>query len=141
MNTQAIVNRLRSRISSLREIGAAAGLEAAMRGNLVAPAAYVMPLAESATPIDDTGDLHELQTSLFGVVLVVETLDATGGPALLDLAAARLAVKQALVGWVPDTDTGEPVLFVGGEIVQFAGDGRLWWSDEYRLTSYFRSTP
>lgn len=141
MDTTAIVQRLRDRVSGLREIEAAAGLEAAMRSNLAAPAAYVVPLSESAQPLDSTGDVEQLEVHLFGVIQVVETLDATGAPGVLSLAAMRSQVKAALIGWVPDASNGEPVLFMGGEIVQFAGDGRLWWSDEFTLKSYYRSNP
>ncbi|MEO8120461.1 MAG: hypothetical protein ABI606_14235, partial [Rhodoferax sp.] len=74
-------------------------------------------------------------------IQVVESFVPTGAPGVLDLAALRRQVKSALIGWVPDTETGEPVLFLGGQLVQFEGDGRLWWSDEFHLKSYYRSNP
>lgn len=141
MDTTPIVERLKTRLTGLREIESAAGLDAAMRGNRVAPAVYVMPLTERGTLIEDTGPVTQLEHRLFGVIQVVDTLSPLGGPGVLDLAALRAQVKAALIGWVPDTETGEPVVFVGGELVQFAGNGQLWWSDEFQLISYFRSTP
>ena len=140
MDTTLILGRLKARLVGLREIESAAGLDAAMRGNRVAPAVYLIPLAERGTLIEDTGPVTQVETGVFGVIQVVNTLDPLGAPGVLDLAGLRAQVKAALIGWVPDTETGEPVVFLGGELVQFAGDGRLWWSDEFQLISYFRST-
>ena len=141
MDTTAILQRLRARLTNVREIESAAGLDAAMRGNLVAPAVYVIPLAERGTLIEDTGPVSQVEDRMFGVIQVVETLHTLGAPGVVDLAAVRAQVKSALIGWVPDDETGEPVVFVGGELVDFAGNGQLWWSDEFTLTGYFRSTP
>lgn len=139
MDVSPVVTRLQERLTGLREIAAAAGLEAAMSGNLAAPAVYVIPLNESALALEHTGAVDELLTQVVGVILVVETRDSTGGEGVTDLAGLRRQVKRALLGWVPDDTTGEPVRFLGGEIVEFA-NGRLWWSDEYRLINYDRST-
>ena len=76
------------------------------------------------------------------MLIVLDTArTAQGLDVLIELEAKRRQVRQALVGWVPDEDTGEPVTFAGGELVQFQGDGRLWWSDEFLLTTYYRSNP
>lgn len=139
MDVSAFVTRLQAQVTGLREIGAAAGLEAAVARNLAAPAAYVIPLAETGTVIDGLGETNELEHRLFGVISVVETLDTSGGDAVLGLAGVRSQIKAALIGFVPDDTTGEPVIFMRGEIVQFKGDGRLWWSDEFQLKSYYRS--
>ena len=142
MDVQPIVTRLRDRLADLplREIDAAAGLDAAMRGNRAAPALYVIPLAERATALDYIGAVDQIERRLFGVVIAVETLDfsrSTGSG--IDLEQLRRRIKLALVGWVLDETTGEPVLFQGGELLDFPGDGRLWWSDEFVMTGYFRS--
>lgn len=139
MDTTLILGRLKARLVGLREIESAAGLEAAMRGNRVAPAVYLVPLAERGTLIEDTGPASQVEDRVFGVIQVVNTLDPLGTPGVLDLAGLRAQVKAALIGWVPDDDTGEPVWFLGGELVQFAGDGRLWWSDEFTFKNYYRS--
>ena len=139
MDVSAFVARLQNRMTGMREIGAAAGLEAAMASNLAAPAAYVIPLAETGTVIESLGETDELEHRLFGVISVVETRDPAGADAVLGLAEVRRQIKDALIGFVPDEATGEPVIFMGGEIVQFKGDGRLWWSDEFQLKSYYRS--
>ena len=79
---------------------------------------------------------------LFAVLFALDTArSAQGMDVLVELNTHRSQVRAALVGWVPDDETGEPVTFVGGELVQFQGDGRLWWSDEFVLTTYYRSNP
>lgn len=143
MDVQPFVDRLQERLSDLplREIDAAAALDAAMRGNRAAPAVYVIPLSERGIALNHTGDVDQQEHRVFGVLQVLDTLAAAGAPGVIDLAALRSRVKQALVGWVPDDETGEPVRFLGGELVQFEGDGRLWWSDEFSYLGYFRSNP
>ncbi|GKT18554.1 hypothetical protein AVHY2522_19245 [Acidovorax sp. SUPP2522] len=143
MQVQHFVTRLQERLQSLqlREIDSAAGLDAAMRGNLAAPAAYVIPLSERGTELPTTGPLDQLERRVIGVLYVIDTRAPSGGAGLTDLASLRAATKQALIGWVADDTTGEPVVFLGGELVQMEGDGRLVWSDEFLETGYYRSNP
>ena len=142
MWAQDVLGRLKTHVTGMREIDGASSLDAAMRGLIAAPAAYVIPLSETGRELPHTGDLDQHITLLFGVLIVLDTArSAQGLDVLIELQAKRGEVRQALVGWVPDADTGEPVTFAGGELVQFAGDGRLWWSDEFVLTTYYRSNP
>ncbi len=140
MDLSLVVTRLQARTTGMREIGQAADLDAAMNQLIAAPAIYVMPLAERGIELGTTGVTDQLVRQLIGVLHVVDTAAATQAGVLQDLRWARQQTRAALVGWVPDESTGEPVLFDGGELVQFAGDGRLWWSDEFVLTHYYRST-
>lgn len=136
------IGRLKAQVTGMREIDGASSLEAAMRGAVATPSLYLIPLTETGRELDHTGPLDQLITVLFGVLIVLDTArTAQGLDVLIELEAKRRQVRQALVGWVPDEDTGEPVTFAGGELVQFQGDGRLWWSDEFVLTTYYRSNP
>ena len=72
---------------------------------------------------------------------VVQTQAPAGSSGVVDLVQSRQQVKAALVGFVPDEETGEPVTFLGGELVEFGGDGRMWWADEFHVKSYYRSNP
>ena len=136
------IGRLKAQVTGMREIDGASSLEAAMRGAVATPSLYLIPLTETGRELPHTGQLDQLITVLFGVLLVLDTArSAQGMDVLIELHTKRAQVRQALVGWVPDADTGEPVTFAGGELVQFAGDGRLWWSDEFVLTTYYRSNP
>lgn len=142
MDVQPIVHRLRERLADLqlREIDAAAGLDAAMRGNRASPALYVIPLAERATQIPQTGPVDHLEHRMFGLVMVLDTLDFSRDTgSVVNLETLRMRAKRALVGWAMDDETGEPVTYQGGELLDFPGDGHLWWSDEFVMTGYFRS--
>ena len=139
---QDVIARLKAQVTGMREIDGASSLDAAMRGAVSCPSAYAIPLTETGRELAHTGPVDQLITVLFGVLIVLDTArTAQGLDVLIELEAKRRQVRQALVGWVPDEDTGEPVTFVGGELVQFQGDGRLWWSDEFLLTTYYRSNP
>ncbi len=139
---QDVIARLKAQVTGMREIDGASSLDAAMRGAVSCPSAYAIPLTETGRELAHTGPVDQLITVLFGVLIVLDTArTAQGLDVLIELEAKRSQVRQALVGWVPDEDTGEPVTFAGGELVQFQGDGRLWWSDEFVLTTYYRSNP
>ena len=136
------IGRLKAQVTGMREIDGASSLDAAMRGAVASPSLYLIPLTETGRELPHTGQLDQLITVLFGVLLVLDTArSAQGMDVLIELHTKRAQVRQALVGWVPDDDTGEPVTFAGGELVQFQGDGRLWWSDEFVLTTFYRSNP
>ena len=82
--------------------------------------------------------LHEV-TQRFGVLLVVSNRrDASGAAALVDLNALRLAVRTALIGWVPNPTEGEPVMYSGGALMRLDADSRLWWTEEYELKTYWK---
>jgi len=139
---QDVIDRLKQQVTGMREIDGASSLDAAMRGAVSCPSAYAIPLTETGRELAHTGPVDQLITVLFGVLIVLDTArTALGMDVLIELEAKRHQVRQALVGWVPDEDTGESVTFAGGELVQFQGDGRLWWSDEFVLTTYYRSNP
>ena len=139
---QDVIARIKAQVTGMREIDGASSLDAAMRGAVSCPSAYAIPLTETGRELAHTGPVDQLITVLFGVLIVLDTArTAQGLDVLIELDAKRRQVRQALVGWVPDEDTGEPVTFAGGELVQFQGDGRLWWSDEFVLTTYYRSNP
>lgn len=142
MWVQDVLNRLKAQVTGMREIDGATSLDAAMRGLVAAPALYLIPLADRGRELPHTGTVDQLISVLFGVLIVLDTArSAQGLDVILELEAVRAQVRGALVGWVPDADTGEPVTYAGGELVQFQGDGHLWWSDEFSLTTYYRSNP
>ena len=112
-----------------------------MASNLAAPAAYVIPMSERGTELEHTGAVDQWLSQVFAVLQVVQTQAPAGSSGVVDLVQSRQQVKAALVGFVPDEDTGEPVTFLGGELVEFGGDGRMWWADEFHVKSYYRSNP
>jgi hypothetical protein len=141
MDLSLIVARLKEQLTALRSVGASADLDAAIDGVVAMPAAFVLPLAESAQDMGMSGATGQRIVQAFGVLHVVSNRrDGQGGAALDELKTHRLALRAALVGWVPDSVTGEPVTFAGGRLLRLDGDGRLWWIDEFALTTYYWST-
>lgn len=143
MDLQFVIERLKNwpQLSGVRQFGGAADLDAAISGSVTVPAVFVMPQTEAAakTPMS-SGVVRQTFVPNWGVVLVVSNRrDAAGTAALGDLAPLRKSVREALVGWVPDADTGEPVFGTGGRLLRMDGDGRLWWVDSFEFTTYFRS--
>lgn len=136
------LQRLAAHMPGMREIDGASSLDAAMQGLVSTPSAYLIPLKDTGLEMAHTGPLDQDITVLFAVLIVLDAgRSASGMDVLRELHTRRGQVRQALVGWVPDEDTGEPVTYAGGELVQFQGDGRLWWSDEFLLSTYYRSNP
>ena len=139
MDVTPIITRLQAQLSGFVAIAGAADMDAAIEAAPATPAAYVVPLAETADDPDLAGAHHQRVLQEFGVVLVVANLrDATGRAAAVDLATRRLALRTALLGWAPDASNGEVVAFTSGALLQFR-DARLWWRDVFRVMTDFRS--
>ena len=137
MDLTPVVERLRGQCPTLRLVGSSAELDTALDVALALPAAFCVPLSESARSNPMTL-LHEV-TQRFGVLLVVSNRrDASGAAALVDLNALRLAVRTALIGWVPNPTEGEPVMYSGGALMRLDADSRLWWTEEYELKTYWK---
>jgi hypothetical protein len=141
MDLSLIEARLKATLVGLKSIGAVADLDAAMGGAAPTPSAFVLPLAEGSVDADTLGSTNQRIAQLFGVVHVVSNRrDAKGSAALDDLKTLRLNLRAALVGWVPDAATGEPVHFRAGRLLQLDDHGCLWWTDEFELITYYWST-
>lgn len=140
MDLSLIATRLKAQLTALRSVGASADLDAAIEGVVAMPAAFVLPLAESGTDMGVVSSTGERIAQAFGVLHCLSNRrDAQGAAALDDLKTHRLNLRSALVGWVPDAATGEPVTFTAGRLLRLDGDGRLWWIDEFQLITYYWS--
>lgn len=142
MKLSLAIARLKDQARLFKSHGGAADLDAAMQGRLpLLPALFVMPLADRAELSKNTGVHSQYITRAFAVVQVLDNRnDATGKNALNVLDDFNAQVRDLMVGWVPDSAVGEPVQFTGGRVLRFE-DGRLWWSDEFQVSGYYRSTP
>lgn len=140
---QDTLQRLRDRVTGMRLIDGVSSLAEAMRGARVVPALYLVPLADKAIELGHFGGATDQRiTTTFGVILALDAgRTAMGLDAVLALEAARAQVRAALVGWVPEPANGESVTFAGGELLDLPADARLWWADDFEVTSYYRSTP
>jgi hypothetical protein len=141
MDLSLIAARLQATLVGVKSIGTVADMDTAIDGAPPTPSAFVMPLADAAVDADTLGGTNQRIAQLFGVVHVLANKrDATGTASLNDLTTLRLNLRAALVGWVPDAATGEPVHFRAGRLLRLDGDGRLWWMDEFELITYYWST-
>lgn len=142
MKLSLAIARLKDQAPLFKSHGGAADLDAALQGSLpLLPALFVMPLADSAELSQNTGVHSQYITRAFAVVQVLSSRNnASGHSALIVLDDLNEQVRDVMVGWVPDPTVGEPVQFTGGRVLRF-DDGRLWWSDEFQVSGYYRSTP
>lgn len=140
MDLEFVIARLKAQAKGLRAIGGAADLDTALASVVVLPSAYVIPLADASQWQRHTGAHDETDQIDFGVVMAVANLkDARGEAAMGVLVPVRQTVRAALSGWVPDTETGEPIHKGAGRLLRIDGDGRLWWIDTYHYTTFYRS--
>lgn len=140
MDLSLIIAHLTAQLTGLRSISGSADMAAAMASVIAVPAAFVIPLADKVDNTDMTGATDEQSIDAFGVVHVLSNVrDARGDAALDDLKTFRANLRNALVGWVPDASNGEPVHRTAGRLLSLDDKGRLWWIDEFQLTSYYRS--
>lgn len=135
-----VVAKLAADCFLLTQVGGAADLEAAkavLKNKL--PAAFVVPLAEQASPNSSaTLVVSQKITQQFGVVLAVSNLrDATGATAINDLFAVRQQLLQALIGWFP-SGALNCMEFGGGQLLDMS-DSVVWWQDIFNIDTYFRS--
>lgn len=135
-----IVARLKAEAPSLRLVEGLAQL-AALKQNPstnVQPAAYVVPVSETAGDNRLANGIAQRNAVTFGVVLCITDLSDPRGDAAGDvLDEVRGEVRAALVGWTPIGASG-PALFVGGETIDLDRFGALWWMDRFRATESIR---
>ncbi|MCB8748321.1 hypothetical protein LHU53_15580 [Rhodoferax sp. U2-2l] len=141
MKLSLVKARLKAASIGLRTVGGAADLEAAQKGAVVMPGAFLLNLGDDAGPDDEPiGGTDQQIVKTIGVVLcLANRRDSQGEAALDDLEDLRKAVRDTLVGWVPDATTGEPMTFAGGRLQSLDKESRLWWMDEFRIKTYYRS--
>ena len=140
MDLSLIVARLKAQLTALRTVGASVDLDAAIDGVVALPAAFVLPMAENASDTGLVSSTFQRVVQGFAVLHCVSNRrDAQGSAAMDDLKTHRASLRAALVGWVPDASTGEPVVFTAGRLMRLDGDGRLWWMDEFQLITYYWS--
>lgn len=122
--------------AEFRKVAAAANFAAARDDMKNPPAAYVLPLSDtaSANQLACGASLQQVREQ-FGVVLAVSNLrDATGMAAQVELERLRRLVIDALLGSVPGAGY-EPVEYAGGNLLMM-DTAVLWWQLKF-TTGYF----
>ncbi len=138
MDLDTVVARLGANLGNLKSVGAAVDMNAAMEGTVPLPCSFVLPLSESSSDEDLMSRVRQKTLQGFGVITVVSNKrDSKGAAALNDLKTLRVALKNNLVGWVPDATNGEPVHHRNGRLLSLDGNSRLWWIDEFDVNTYW----
>ena len=138
---QDILDRLATTAPSLKLIGDAAAF-AAIKGNPPRhkqPAAYVVPLSETARPNQAMNALSQSVTLSFGVLLAMSDLsDGRGGAASKRVEEVRDEVKLALAGWKP-ARAQRRIEYAGGRMLGLNG-GVVWWQSDFTALTLLRNT-
>lgn len=134
----AAADRLRTQAgSSFTQIGMAAELNALADLPRTAPAAFLIPVGEQATPTELLKKSAQRHTCVFDVLLIVRHAgDASGTRSSAALQALRADVQDALVNWQPATDCG-PVQFANGSLADLV-DGTTIWQDQFTFDRWVR---
>jgi hypothetical protein len=135
-----LIERLQNACPLVKSVSGSADFVTAetMLGNKL-PAAFVVPLADPASPnTSATMLVSQRVVQQFGVIVAVSNVrDATGQQAVSDLFAVRNQIITALLGWVP-AGAVAGMEFGGGKLVDM-NDQVLWWQDDFNVDSYLRS--
>lgn len=118
----AVIARLRSKVSLLRDVGSAADLATALKTQPKAlPCAFVLVEERGGEPGGASGGVLvqpvAVSVQVVLMVLNVRTTD-TGSAARDDMDALATAVDGALVNWTPGV--GNPLWFQAGRDERFA---------------------
>lgn len=128
---QEVIDRLKAQVSTLRLIEGAAEFAAlSERGSPQTPAAYVVPLAESAEANPLSSGVSQLVTERFGAILAFRHVgDPRGEAATKQIETLRAATIAALLNWAP-TANHTAVEYAGGRLLGLA-DGIVWWQQDF----------
>ncbi len=126
------IERLRSQVGApLLGVDGAAELAAIQAARRVGtPYAWVIPVGEQAGGSALLSAVSQRVVERVGVVIAVANRrDARGEAAHNTLRAVRRAIKDTLIGWLPDP-AEEAVTYSRGRLLDY-NDHVLWWQDEY----------
>jgi len=132
MNTAPIIARLQSQCPGLRFVGGALDLEESTLLSATYPAAFVIPLSESAEDNQFAGSHLQNLTQQWGVLLAVKAVRTTASDQSAELQTLRLQIRAALIGWTPSAERTE-FNFTSGSLLG-ADAGMLLWQDEFTTT-------
>ncbi|HMS05351.1 MAG TPA: hypothetical protein PKD73_06110 [Burkholderiaceae bacterium] len=140
MDIAFVIDRVRTQVIALRQVGGAADMDAALEAAPAVPCAFVIPLGERGQLIGSTQITRQSLHRAIGVVIgIANRRDAKGQASMQDLAPLRQALKVALIGFVPNAANGEPMSFTEGHLLRLDGDGYLWWLDAFTYQDFYRS--
>jgi len=132
MILQPTQDRLKAQVPTLKLVDGAAAFSALKTNppKSKQPAAYVLPIADAATPNAVATAVRQTGTERIAVALALGNLkDSRGATASEQMEAIRVSVRGALVGWSPATGF-EVYLYAGGRVIDMKG-GVVWHQLEF----------
>ena len=132
MDIDLIIAALKGRCLSFGErvAGAAEYKRLAESSNLVMPAAYVIPLDDSAGEQQSENSYRQQITDAVAVVVVLSnTADERGQTPLATVRSIRKELWKALLGWKPDVEHG-PIQYEGGQLLDL-DRARMYYQFEF----------
>lgn len=130
IDLKSVRDRLRAQCGSLRQVGVAASLAAALEGRARAwPCAFVIRAAERAQPASLDGAVDQQVDTRIAVALGVKVATVDQDAAGDELDECRREVINALFGWSP-AGAEDALGFAGSQILTL-GDGRAWLSIDF----------
>ena len=96
MDIAFVIDRVRTQVIALRQVGGAADMDAALEAAPAVPCAFVIPLGERGQLIGSTQITRQSLHRAIGVVIgIANRRDAKGQASMQDLAPLRQALKVA----------------------------------------------
>jgi hypothetical protein len=138
MNTAPLIDRLRTKCTGFKFIGGAMDLGESTLQAVNFPAAFVVPLVESAGPNQMLGTHDQQVSQTWGVVICIKNIRTTALDQSAALHTLRASVRDALTGWTPTPDTEAPFDFASGQLLDAEG-GSLLWQDDYTRATHYRN--
>lgn len=137
MNTQPWIDRIKLQCPQFRFVGGAIDLNEHTLKAAALPAAFVVPLSESADPGSMLGRHQQRVTQQWAVLTVFTSIRHTTRDDTDQLSALRLSLRNALTGWAPNTDTDEPVDFETGQLLDAASSSAMVWEDVFTCKTFY----
>lgn len=128
-----IVEALKTRCVSQftgRVAGAAEYQQLDPAAKMTLPAAYVIPLDDSAEPnTSDNGYTQVIRDNFAVIVVLSNTVDEIGKASISQVIPARNALFSALLAWSPDDEHG-PIEYEGGNLLSI-DRARMYYQFEF----------
>lgn len=141
MDLAIVIQHLKTHCPMLgtRVAGAAEYEKALTKDFMVAPCAYVIPMADDAEPNEDANGLFQTVTESVSIMLILDNAaDRRGQAPLLGVDTAKAAIHKAMLNWRIDPDRAPRGLqYEGGNLVDMNGAKLSWqmtYSQEVQLT-------
>lgn len=136
MNTAPFIARLQAQCPGFKFVGGVLDLDDSTLQAVQYPAAFVVPLSETAEPSGMLGRHQQRLTQNWAVVLALRSIRTATRDNTDELDTLRQSVRSAIAGWCPDNATQSPANFTGGQLIDASGSALLW-QDDYTLQAHF----